>query len=151
MHSSRIRTARSLTASRRICRGACMPRGMHARWACVPRGHGWHARPPVNRMTDACENITLPQTSFASGNYTNAHFRFESNEPKLYIVQESEHVLICPEISKTQSVLIQALFNMKNTRSFRHSATYGSVSVSIESNQLSQHVSGNQQMVEVLF
>ena len=23
---------------------------------------------PVNRMTDACENITLPQTSFAGGN-----------------------------------------------------------------------------------
>ena len=25
--------------------------------------------PPVDRMTDACENITLPQTSFAGGNY----------------------------------------------------------------------------------
>ena len=24
--------------------------------------------PPVNRMTDACENITLPQTPFAGGN-----------------------------------------------------------------------------------
>ena len=24
--------------------------------------------PPVNRMTDASENITLPQTSFAGGN-----------------------------------------------------------------------------------
>ena len=24
--------------------------------------------PPVNRMTDRCKNITLPQTSFASGN-----------------------------------------------------------------------------------
>ena len=24
--------------------------------------------PPVNRMTDACENITLPQTSFVGGN-----------------------------------------------------------------------------------
>ena len=23
---------------------------------------------PVDRMTDACENITLPQTSFAGGN-----------------------------------------------------------------------------------
>ena len=27
----------------------------------------------VNRMTDACENITLPQTSFAGGNYTRSH------------------------------------------------------------------------------
>ena len=24
--------------------------------------------PPVNRMTDRCKNITLPQTSFAGGN-----------------------------------------------------------------------------------
>ena len=24
---------------------------------------------PVNRMTDRCKNITLPQTSFAGGNY----------------------------------------------------------------------------------
>ena len=29
---------------------------------CLP------GRPPVNRMTDACENIALPQTSFAGGN-----------------------------------------------------------------------------------
>ena len=27
--------------------------------------------PPVNRMTDACENITLPQTSFAGGKNAN--------------------------------------------------------------------------------
>ena len=56
--------------------GACMtegracPRGMHA-WG----GGAWHracvARmlPPVNKMTDACKNITLPQTSFAGGKY----------------------------------------------------------------------------------
>ena len=30
-------------------------------------GSPWQT-PPVNRMTDACENITLPQTSFAGGN-----------------------------------------------------------------------------------
>ena len=28
-------------------------------------------RPPVNRMTDAYENITMPQISFAGGNNTN--------------------------------------------------------------------------------
>ena len=51
-----------------------MPGGVHARGggmgargheclrACMPCTH-----PPVNRMTDACENITLPQTSFAGG------------------------------------------------------------------------------------
>ena len=27
------------------------------------------AHPPVNRMTDRCKHITLPQTSFADGNY----------------------------------------------------------------------------------
>ena len=27
----------------------------------------WEANPPVDRMTDACKNITLPQTSFACG------------------------------------------------------------------------------------
>ena len=31
----------------------------------------YHPPPiPVNRMTDRCKNITLPQTSFAAGNYT---------------------------------------------------------------------------------
>ena len=28
----------------------------------------WEANPPVNRMIHKCKNITLPQTSFASGN-----------------------------------------------------------------------------------
>ena len=92
MHSSRMRTASSLTASRSIRWGACMPgrgacaqgvcaRGGHAclgRGACVhaqgegvcmPGGHAWYAQPPVNRMTDACNNITLPQTSFSGGKY----------------------------------------------------------------------------------
>ena len=73
MHPSRMRTARSLTACRSICGGGGV--GVHGRgdmhgrgcvWkGGVPRGHAW---PPVNRMTDACENITLPQTSFAGGN-----------------------------------------------------------------------------------
>ena len=35
---------------------------MHA-----PPGATTHA-PPVNRMTNRCKNITLPQTSFAGGN-----------------------------------------------------------------------------------
>ena len=36
-------------------------------WWCIPACNG--ADPPVNRMTDRCKNITLPQTSFAGGNY----------------------------------------------------------------------------------
>ena len=33
-----------------------------------PRGCTCPGNPPVNRMTDRCQNITLPQTSFAGGN-----------------------------------------------------------------------------------
>ena len=33
-----------------------------------PPGPGKHP-PPLNRMTDGCKNITLPQTSLAGGNY----------------------------------------------------------------------------------
>ena len=55
--------------------GACMIEGR----AC-PRGHAcpggaWHGAcvarmlPPVNKMTDSCKNIILPQTSFAGGKY----------------------------------------------------------------------------------
>ena len=31
-------------------------------------GCTWSGTPPVNRMTNRCKNITLPQTSFAGGN-----------------------------------------------------------------------------------
>ena len=31
--------------------------------------HALGQTPPVNRMTDGCKNITLPQTSFAGGKY----------------------------------------------------------------------------------
>ena len=34
----------------------------------VPGGCTWSGTPPVNRMTNRCKNITLPQTSFAGGN-----------------------------------------------------------------------------------
>ena len=45
------------------CLGVYLPRG-------VPAG-GVTAQvlPPVNRMTDRCKNITLPQTSFAGSNF----------------------------------------------------------------------------------
>ena len=78
MHSCRMRTVRS--SSRLpgdVCLGVCLPRGcvcpedMSAwgvcicpRGLCLPRGEGCFCRhPPVDRMTDACENITLPQRS----------------------------------------------------------------------------------------
>ena len=59
----------------------CMPPTMHAPLPCpschapLPHMPPCHARLPtthtsplVNRMTDRCKNITLPQTSFAGGN-----------------------------------------------------------------------------------
>ena len=65
MHSSR----NAFAASRSIRRGwgrACLTGG--GMRACVPRGCMLRTPHPVNRMTDAYENITLPQTSFAGGN-----------------------------------------------------------------------------------
>ena len=64
MHSSRMRTARS----------SGRPGGLHQ---APPRDQApppsrppgtRHTPPPVNRMTNRCKNITLPQTSFAGGN-----------------------------------------------------------------------------------
>ena len=83
MHSSRMRTARSLTVSRSrsirqgggMCathtpRHACPllphtpPPAMHAPCHTHPLPHtpppAMHI-PPVNRITDRCKNITLPQ------------------------------------------------------------------------------------------
>ena len=81
-------TTHSLTAPRSISRGCacrvCVCRRGHVCWgACMHKGdvhvwggvhaqggmHATHAPLSVNRMTDVCENITLPQTSFAGGKY----------------------------------------------------------------------------------
>ena len=85
MHSSRMRTARLLTVFQHALLGGCTCRGMYLpRGVYLPRG-GVPARgyllggvptggvpaqvlpPPVNRITDTCKNITMPQTSFAGG------------------------------------------------------------------------------------
>ena len=71
MHSSRMRTARALT----IGWGGVPARGGIPAWGVYLPG-GLPAQgctcpgtpPPVNRMTDRCKNITLPQTSFAGDN-----------------------------------------------------------------------------------
>ena len=88
MHSSRMRTARSLTVSPCVVishtcpppLGATMhaPQSNHAcppEQPCMPPRNHRHPPleqqcmpPPVNRMTNWCKNITLPQTSFAGGN-----------------------------------------------------------------------------------
>ena len=103
MHSSRIRTVRALTIGGVPTRGVYLPRwgvylpgGLPAGSVCtclggVPAGgvpaqggtcsgvylpggvylSRYHQ--PVNRMTDRCKTITLPQTSFAGGNDQHAH------------------------------------------------------------------------------
>ena len=48
------------------------PRGVYGPGGCMVLGGGGipactEADPPVNRMTNRCKNITLPQTSFAGG------------------------------------------------------------------------------------
>ena len=47
--------------------GGCLPRGVSAPGGLL-LGGTWSGTPPVDRMTHASENITLPQTSFAGGN-----------------------------------------------------------------------------------
>ena len=70
MHSSRMRTGRSLT----VPGGVLSPRGCLLGGACLVRGRGegrvwsggcvWSGTPHVNRMTHRCKNITLAKTSF---------------------------------------------------------------------------------------
>ena len=42
-------------------RGVCLPMGVSAQGGVCPGGGCLPDTHPVNRMTDACENITLPQ------------------------------------------------------------------------------------------
>ena len=75
MHSSRKRNARLLTVSKHALMGEYLPMGGYLPGGYLPRGVyllGVPAQvlpPPVNRTTDRCKNITLPQTSFTGGKY----------------------------------------------------------------------------------
>ena len=51
MHSNRMRTV------------PCSSRLLGGGGGLCPGGSAQGGTPPVNRMTDACENITLPQTT----------------------------------------------------------------------------------------
>ena len=46
---------------RGVSAGGCLPRGCLARGCLLRVFCHTHPLPPVNRMTDTCENITLPQ------------------------------------------------------------------------------------------
>ena len=126
MHSSKMRIARLLTVSRSIQGGGCLPwgslpRGRVCPVGCLPRGcllmggvcpggclsRGWclsrgcllrYTPAPVNRMTDRCKNITLPQTSFAGGNKIRKN-RISANVvmSRLFIVpaHAKTHTAIC--------------------------------------------------------
>ena len=74
MHSSRMSTVRSsgrrggsargvsaqrVSAQEGVCLGIVCPVGVSACGGCLPGG--MYTSLPVDRMTDACENITFPQ------------------------------------------------------------------------------------------
>ena len=78
MHYSRMRTTRLLTVSQHVLGGVCvsqhalgrsggfspggLPGGVSAQGGCLSGGGVCVAdSPPVNRITDRCKNITLPQ------------------------------------------------------------------------------------------
>ena len=72
MHSSRMRTGRSLTVCRGVhaCRrggacflGGCMLPGGCMLWGGCPGMHWGRPPPNVNRITDTSKNITLATTS----------------------------------------------------------------------------------------
>ena len=73
LHSSRMRTARLLPVSTSMHYGGCLGvpasgLGGASLWSgagCLYPSMKWGRPAPVNRMTDRCKNITLPQTSFA--------------------------------------------------------------------------------------
>ena len=74
MHSSMMHTARLLTASCSAGGGVCPPTGCRHPWRQTPpwRQTSLDADLPwTEGMTHACENITLPQTSFERGNKGN--------------------------------------------------------------------------------
>ena len=53
------------------CRlGGVCPGGVYRGGVCPAEG-GACLHPPVNKMTDRCKNIALPQTSFSGGNKEN--------------------------------------------------------------------------------
>ena len=67
LHSSSMRTARLLPVfpSMHCAGGVSAPVGGGG---VLVSQHALRQTPHVNRMTDRCKNITLPQTSFAGGN-----------------------------------------------------------------------------------
>ena len=75
------------------CRPGAPPRTRPPNWEqAPPPGAG---TPPVNRMTDACENITLPKTSFAGGNKSIYPQEVSSRKLGIRTVPEDDCSLEC--------------------------------------------------------
>ena len=73
-----MRTTRSLPYKGESLSGGICPGGLCPGGLCPVRP------PPVNRITDASKNVTLPQTSFAGGN--NVH---TDNQDKRHICRSN--------------------------------------------------------------
>ena len=56
-----------------------MPRGCLPGVGCIQSCNGSDTHPPVNRITDRCKDITLPQTSFAGGKNVQKKFSLNGN------------------------------------------------------------------------
>ena len=69
-----------------------------------PGGCTCPGTPPVTRMTDRCKNITLPQTSFAGGNYTTIHTGLSAVNTFIYLPLATELFSV---VSVCHSVCLQ--------------------------------------------
>ena len=81
-----MRTARAFTVCRSLLPGAGGvpgPGGCTWSWGGVPGpGDTWSGTPPMDRMTHAYENITLPKTSSAGGKHKHLLFAFICGKKK---------------------------------------------------------------------
>ena len=117
MYSSRPRTARLSTISLHELPGGVPAKegctcqgGAPAQWG-VPAQGGYLPRysPPVNKMTDRCKNITLPQTSFARGN---KNVKSKGDVACTIAAEHSEAYLACANLSL--SIIITSFFCIWN-------------------------------------
>ena len=58
--------------------GVCLG-GVCPEWGVYHHAMGQTPPLPVNRITDRCKNITLPQTSFAGGKNVKKNFSLNGN------------------------------------------------------------------------
>ena len=100
--------------------GVCMG------WGCMVLGGGipacTEADPPVNRMTNRCKNITLPQTSFAGGNKMSLK---SCSQPKnmhssAYISHSAQLLLIEKYICFKKETSLQKLATHKKLTMVQH-------------------------------